>query len=70
MLAPVAGSTILVRRDAIVAAGGFTAGTLELFLHLQGRARQSGKPYRAALVAEPSSYLSRRGRGTNCGSGL
>ncbi len=57
MLAPVPGSTILVRRDAIVAAGGFTAGTLELFLHLQGRARNSGKPYHAALVAEPSSYL-------------
>jgi len=57
MLAPVPGSTILVRRDAIVAAGGFTAGTLELFLHLQGRARHSGKPYRAALVAEPSSFL-------------
>jgi cellulose synthase/poly-beta-1,6-N-acetylglucosamine synthase-like glycosyltransferase len=57
MLAPVPGSTILVRRDAIVAAGGFSSGPLELFLHLQGRARHSGKPYRAALVAEPSSYL-------------
>jgi hypothetical protein len=57
MLAPVAGSTILVRRDAIVAAGGFTAGPLELFLHLQGRARLSAKPYRAALVVEPSSFL-------------
>jgi cellulose synthase/poly-beta-1,6-N-acetylglucosamine synthase-like glycosyltransferase len=57
MLAPVAGSTILVRRDAIVAAGGFAAGPLELFLNLQGRARQSAKPYRAALVVEPSSFL-------------
>jgi hypothetical protein len=61
MLAPVPGSTILVRRDAIVAASGFTAGTLEMFLNLQGRARQSGKPYRAALVIEPSSYLAAPG---------
>ena len=57
MLAPVPGSTILVRRDAIVAAGGFSGGPLELFLHLQGRARHSGKPYRAEFVAEPVSFL-------------
>jgi cellulose synthase/poly-beta-1,6-N-acetylglucosamine synthase-like glycosyltransferase len=57
MLAPVPGSTILVRRDAIIAASGFSAGPLELFLHLQGRARQSEKPYRAVLVVELSSFL-------------
>ena len=32
-----------------------------MFLNLQGRARQSGKPYRAALVIEPSSYLAAPG---------
>jgi cellulose synthase/poly-beta-1,6-N-acetylglucosamine synthase-like glycosyltransferase len=57
MLAPVPGSTTLVRRDAIVLAGGFSAGTLELILHLQGRARRAVKPYRAAFVPEPVSYL-------------
>jgi hypothetical protein len=57
MLAPVPGSTILVRRDAIVAAGGFPGGPLELFLHLQGRARRAAKPYRAAFVPEPVSFL-------------
>lgn len=57
MLVPVPGSAVLVRRDAIIAAGGFFAGPLELFMHLQGRARRSGKPYRAALVPEAVSYL-------------
>jgi len=57
MLAPVPGSAILVRRDAIVAAGGFLAGPLELFVNLQGRARNSGKPYRAEFVPEPISHL-------------
>jgi hypothetical protein len=57
MLAPVPGSSILVRRDAILAAGGFPGGPLELFLHLQGRARRSGKPYRAEFVPEPVSFL-------------
>jgi hypothetical protein len=32
-----------------------------MFLHLQGRASQSAKPYQAALVAEPSSYLAAAG---------
>jgi hypothetical protein len=57
MVMPVPGSTILVRRDAIVAAAGFPAGPLELFLHMKGRARHAGKPYRAAFVPEPVSYL-------------
>ena len=57
MLAPVPGSAMLVRRDAIVIAGGFLAGPLELFVNLQGRARNSGKPYRVEFVPEPISYL-------------
>jgi cellulose synthase/poly-beta-1,6-N-acetylglucosamine synthase-like glycosyltransferase len=57
MLTAVPGSTILVRRDAIVPAGGFSAGPLELFLHLQGRARRAPKPYRAAYVPEAVCYL-------------
>jgi hypothetical protein len=57
MLLPVPGAAILIRRDAIEAAGGFSAGPLELFLNLQGRARQSGKPYCARLVPEAVSFL-------------
>ena len=57
MLAPVEGSAMLIRRDAVVLAGGFVAGPLELFLNLQGRVRHSGKPYRAEFVPEPLGRL-------------
>ena len=49
---PVPGASMLVLRDAIVKMGGFTAGPLELFLHLHGHARASGKQYRVAFVTE------------------
>jgi cellulose synthase/poly-beta-1,6-N-acetylglucosamine synthase-like glycosyltransferase len=55
-LVPVAGASMLVLRDAIVKMGGFTAGPLELFLHLHGHARASGKQYRVAFVPEGVSY--------------
>jgi cellulose synthase/poly-beta-1,6-N-acetylglucosamine synthase-like glycosyltransferase len=57
MLVPVPGSAMLIRRDAIIAAGGFFGGPMELFVNLQARARRSGKPYRAEFVPEPVSYL-------------
>jgi cellulose synthase/poly-beta-1,6-N-acetylglucosamine synthase-like glycosyltransferase len=53
MVVPVPGAGVLVRRDTIVDAGGFFAGRLELILHLHGRARATGKPYRVELVPEP-----------------
>ena len=56
-LAPVPGAAILVRRDAVVLAGGFAAGPLELFLNLQGRVRNSGMAYRTAFVPEPPFRL-------------
>ena len=55
-LVPVPGASMLVLRDAIVKMGGFSAGPLELFLHLHGHARASGKQYRVAFVPEAVSY--------------
>lgn len=56
LLVPVPGASMLVLRDAIVKVGGFTAGPLELFLHLHGHARASGKEYRVAYVPEGVSH--------------
>ncbi len=55
ILLPVPGSTVLVQRRAIIHAGGFCAGPVELILDLHGTARKSGKPYRIELVPEPVS---------------
>ena len=44
MLLPVPGSTLLLRRQTILDAGGFTAGPMEMFMHLHGLARAAGKP--------------------------
>lgn len=57
MLLPVAGRAVLVRRDVVIEAGGFTAGPVELFLQLHGIARAQGNPYEVAFVAAPVSYL-------------
>lgn len=56
LLVPVPGASMLVLRDAIVKIGGFSAGPLELFLHLHGHARVSGKQYRVAFVPEAVSH--------------
>ena len=56
LLVPVPGASMLVLRDAIVKMGGFPGGPLELFLHLHGHARASGKQYRVAFVPESVSY--------------
>lgn len=68
MLLPVPGAAILLRRDTILKAGGFTAGPIELFLHLHGLARAKGKKFRVALVpseaflpAVPPPVARRRG---------
>ncbi|HLK69066.1 MAG TPA: glycosyltransferase family 2 protein [Bryobacteraceae bacterium] len=56
-LVPVPGTSMLILRDAIIKMGGFPGGPLELFLHLHGNARASGKQYRVAFVPEMVSYL-------------
>lgn len=52
---PFPGSAMLVRRSAVVQAGGFTGGPLELFLRLHGLALAAGKPYRILFLPEPVS---------------
>jgi hypothetical protein len=47
---------VLVRRNAVVRAGGFTAGPLELLLRLHGLGLAAGKPYRIAFLPEPVSH--------------
>ncbi len=56
-LLPVPGSTMLLRRDTIVRAGGFTAGPVEMFLRLHVLARKEGKPYSIGFVPASISYL-------------
>ena len=57
MLAAVPGCAMLVRRDTLIAAGGFRAGNLDMFLRLHTAAKAAGKPYRIALAPEPISYV-------------
>jgi len=53
---PFPGCALLVRRGAILQAGGFTGGWLALFVRLHGLALATGKPYRIAFLPEPVSY--------------
>jgi cellulose synthase/poly-beta-1,6-N-acetylglucosamine synthase-like glycosyltransferase len=53
---PPPGSSLLLRRDAILQAGGFRASALELFAHVQRNARASHKPYRITFVPGPVSH--------------
>ena len=53
---PFPGCALLVRRDAIVQAGGFTGGSLELLVRLHGLALAAGKPYRIAFLPLPVSH--------------
>ena len=66
MLVPVPGSCMLIRRDAILRAGGFppskgrhpdSAAHLELILALHAKARAGGPPFRMALVPDPISHI-------------
>jgi cellulose synthase/poly-beta-1,6-N-acetylglucosamine synthase-like glycosyltransferase len=54
---PFPGSVVLVQRSAVVQAGGFTGGALELFVRLHGLALAIGKPYRIAFFPEPVSHI-------------
>jgi hypothetical protein len=56
MTLPFPGCALLVRRSAIVQAGGFTGGALELFLRLHALAQAAGKPYRIAFLPTPVSH--------------
>lgn len=53
---PFPGSTVLVKRNSIVQAKGFTGGTLELFMRLHGLGMVTGKPYRIAFAPDPVSH--------------
>jgi hypothetical protein len=55
-LGTVPGCCMLISRDALLQAGGFHAGHLELFLRLHANARAAGQPYRIALAPEPVSH--------------
>lgn len=57
MLCAVPGCVMLVRRDTLIAARGFRAGNLDMFLRLHATAKAAGKPYRIALAPEPISYV-------------
>jgi hypothetical protein len=56
MLLPVPGSSLLLRRDTVLQAGGFIAGPVEMFLCLHGQARAAGKLYAVGFVTAPVSY--------------
>ena len=57
MMIPVPGAGLLVSREALLEAGGFRPGPVELLLQLHGLARTAGKKYRVAFLPEPVSYL-------------
>jgi len=55
LLGPIPGCTMLLKRDAVVAVGGFRTGALEMFLRLHALARAARTSYRVALVPDPIS---------------
>jgi cellulose synthase/poly-beta-1,6-N-acetylglucosamine synthase-like glycosyltransferase len=55
LLGPIPGSTMLLKREAIAAVGGFQAGGLEMFLRLHALARAAHTSYRIALVPDAIS---------------
>jgi hypothetical protein len=62
---PFPGSTVLVKRSSVLKAGGFTGGSLELFLRLHGLAMATGKPYRILFYPEPVSRSRTPGTGAD-----
>ena len=66
ILAPIPGTTVLLKREAVVAVGGFRAGVLEMCLRLHALARATGGKYSIAFVPEPISYA----RGPRSGAEL
>jgi hypothetical protein len=49
---PFPGCAMLVRRNSVVQAGGFTGGPTELLLRLHGLGMAAGKPYRIAFLPD------------------
>jgi len=56
LLIPVPGSALLVRADAIAAAGGFRGDPLDTVLALRKQPQAAGKPRTVALIPNPISY--------------
>jgi hypothetical protein len=56
LVLPVPGGAVLAKRDAIIAARGFTGGALELIVRLHGFALASKKPYQIAFLPAPVSF--------------
>lgn len=54
-LIPIPGSGLLVNKEALLACGGFVAGSVEMVLQLHGYAHKTGKPWKVAFLAEPVS---------------
>jgi cellulose synthase/poly-beta-1,6-N-acetylglucosamine synthase-like glycosyltransferase len=52
---PAPGQAVVIERRAIVEAGGWLAGPLEMFLQLHGNARKKGRPHRIAFLPDPVS---------------
>jgi len=53
MFLPAPGCFTLLSRDAVVQAGGFRAGPLEMLIRLHARARAMKRPYRIVFLPEP-----------------
>jgi hypothetical protein len=53
---PFPGCALLARRSAVVEAGGFTGGALELVVRLHALALAAEKPYRIAFLPTPVSH--------------
>lgn len=52
---PAPGCFAMLSRDAVVQAGGFRAGLLEMAIHLHALARVERRPYRIVFIPEPVS---------------
>jgi hypothetical protein len=52
---PAPGCFVMLSRDAVVRAGGFQAGPLEIAIRLHAQARAQRQPYRIVFVPEPMS---------------
>ncbi|HXB71241.1 MAG TPA: glycosyltransferase family 2 protein [Candidatus Acidoferrales bacterium] len=52
---PAPGCFTMLSRDAVLRAGGFQAGPLEMAIHLHALARAAHQPYRIVFISEPMS---------------
>ena len=56
-VATIPGGAVLLAREAVLSAGGFHGGPLELLLDLQAGARKRNQPYRVALVPKQVTHV-------------